>query len=38
LLAQLCGLLMSPISRTAVVLSALASKKGETNAQEAAAA
>lgn len=29
LLAQLCGLLMSPISRTAVVLSALAAKKGE---------
>jgi large subunit ribosomal protein L10 len=30
LLAQLCGLLMSPISRTAVVLGALAAKKGET--------
>ena len=29
LLAQLCGLLMSPISRTAVVLGALAKKKGE---------
>ncbi len=29
LLAQLCGLLMSPMSRTAVVLSALAAKKGE---------
>jgi large subunit ribosomal protein L10 len=29
LLAQLCGLLMSPMSRTAVVLSALAKKKGE---------
>ena len=29
LLAQLCGLLMSPISRTAVVLGALAAKKGE---------
>jgi large subunit ribosomal protein L10 len=29
LLAQLCGLLMSPMSRTAVVLGALASKKGE---------
>ncbi|QXL84151.1 50S ribosomal protein L10 [Comamonas sp. NLF-1-9] len=29
LLAQLCGLLMSPISRTAVVLGALATKKGE---------
>ena len=27
LLAQLCGLLMSPISRTAVVLGALARKK-----------
>ena len=30
LLAQLCGLLMSPISRTAVVLGALAAKKGES--------
>ncbi len=30
LLAQLCGLLKSPISRTAVVLGALAAKKGET--------
>lgn len=29
LLSQLCGLLMSPVSRTAVVLSALAAKKGE---------
>ena len=29
LLAQLCGLLMSPMSRTAVVLCALAAKKGE---------
>ena len=29
LLAQLCGLLMSPISRTAVVLGALAAKTGE---------
>ena len=29
LLAQLCGLLMSPISRTAVVLAALAAKRGE---------
>jgi large subunit ribosomal protein L10 len=29
LLAQLCGLLMSPISRTAVVLGALAKKKAE---------
>ena len=28
LLAQLCGLLMSPISRSAVVLGALAAKKG----------
>ena len=28
LLAQLCGLLMSPISRTAAVLSALAAKRG----------
>ena len=32
LLAQLCGLLMSPISRTAVVLGALAAKKGEAAA------
>ena len=32
LLAQLCGLLMSPISRTAVVLGALATKKGEGEA------
>jgi len=32
LLAQLCGLLMSPISRTAVVLGALAARKGETAA------
>jgi len=29
LLAQLCGLLMSPVSRTAVVLGALAAQKGE---------
>ena len=29
LLSQLCGLLMSPIARTAVVLGALATKKGE---------
>jgi large subunit ribosomal protein L10 len=36
LLAQLCGLLMSPISRTAVVLKALAEKKGG-GAQEPAA-
>jgi large subunit ribosomal protein L10 len=32
LLGQLCGLLMSPISRTAVVLGALAAKKGEAAA------
>jgi large subunit ribosomal protein L10 len=32
LLAQLCGLLMSPMSRTAVVLGALAAKKGEAAA------
>jgi large subunit ribosomal protein L10 len=32
LLAQLCGLLMSPMSRTAVVLGALATKKGEAAA------
>ena len=32
LLAQLCGLLKSPISRTAVVLGALAVKKGEGSA------
>ncbi|MBN8749894.1 50S ribosomal protein L10 [Xylophilus ampelinus] len=38
LLAQLCGLLMSPISRTAVVLSALAAKKGEGAAEPAAEA
>ena len=41
LLAQLCGLLKSPISRTAVVLGALAAKKGEgaaAPAEEAAAA
>jgi large subunit ribosomal protein L10 len=31
LLAQLCGLLMSPISRTAVVLGALANQKSETS-------
>jgi large subunit ribosomal protein L10 len=29
LLAQLCGLMMSPMSRAAVVLGALAAKKGE---------
>ena len=32
LLAQLCGLLMSPMSGTAVVLGALAAKKGEGEA------
>ena len=32
LLAQLCGLLMSPVSRTAVVLSALAKQKEEAAA------
>jgi len=32
LMAQLCGLLMSPKSRTAVVLGALAAKKGEAAA------
>ena len=32
LLAQLCGLLMSPMSRTAVVLGALAAQKGEAAA------
>ena len=37
LLAQLCGLLMSPISRTAVVLGALAAKRGEGAAEEPAA-
>jgi len=37
LMAQLCGLLMSPISRTAVVLGALAAKKGEGSAAEPAA-
>jgi large subunit ribosomal protein L10 len=40
LLAQLCGLLMSPISRTAVVLGELAKKKGggaEAPAEAAAA-
>ena len=35
LLAQICGLLMSPISRTAVVLSALAAKKGGGDAPAA---
>jgi large subunit ribosomal protein L10 len=37
LLAQLCGLLMSPISRTAVVLGALAKKKAEGAEAPAAA-
>ena len=37
LLAQLCGLLKSPISRTAVVLGALAKKKEEAGAAPAAA-
>ena len=36
LLAQLCGLLMSPISRTAVVLAALAKKREEGAAAPAA--
>ena len=35
LLAQLCGLLKSPISRTAIVLGALAAKKGEAEAAAA---
>lgn len=41
LLAQLCGLLMSPVSRTALVLSALAASRGDGAAEpqaEAAAA
>jgi len=38
LLAQLCGLLMSPISRTAVVLGALAAKRGEGSGEAASAA
>ncbi|MDP2417258.1 MAG: 50S ribosomal protein L10 [Hydrogenophaga sp.] len=41
LLAQVCGLLMSPMARTAVVLGALAAKKGEgaaAPAEEAAEA
>jgi large subunit ribosomal protein L10 len=37
LLSQLCGLLMSPMSRTAVVLGALAKKKEEGAAAPAAA-
>ncbi len=35
LLAQICGLLMSPISRTAVVLGAVAAKKGGADASAA---
>ena len=38
LLAQLCGLLMSPISRTARVLAALAEKRGGGEAPQADAA
>ena len=38
LLAQICGLLMSPISRAAVVLGALAAKKGGSDAAPAEAA
>ena len=38
LLAQLCGLLMSPISRAAVVLGALAAKRGEGAAEPVAEA
>ncbi|MBD3893041.1 50S ribosomal protein L10 [Hydrogenophaga sp.] len=38
LLAQLCGLLMSPIARTALVLSALAAKRDEDAAEPAAEA
>ena len=38
LLAQICGLLMSPISRTAVVLGALAAKKGEGQVEPEAVA
>ena len=37
LLAQVCGLLMSPMSRTAVVLGALAAKKGGGAAEAPAA-
>ena len=36
LLAQVCGLLMSPMSRTAVVLGALATQKSEGSAEVAA--
>ncbi len=38
LLAQLCGLLMSPVSRTAAVLSALAAKRGGGDAVASAEA
>ncbi|MDP3799205.1 MAG: 50S ribosomal protein L10 [Polaromonas sp.] len=38
LLAQVCGLLMSPMSRTAVVLGALAAKKGGSAAETPAPA
>ncbi len=38
LLAQVCGLLMSPMSRTAVVLGALAAKKGGASEASAPAA
>ncbi|SDO09147.1 50S ribosomal protein L10 [Polaromonas sp. JS666] len=38
LLAQVCGLLMSPMSRTAVVLGALAAKKGGGASEAPAAA
>ena len=38
LLAQVCGLLMSPISRTAIVLGALAAKKGGGAAEASAEA
>ena len=38
LLAQLLGLLQSPISRTARVLAAIAAKKGESEAPVAAEA
>ena len=38
LLAQVCGLLMSPMSRTAVVLGALAAKKGGVSEEASAPA
>lgn len=37
LLAQLCGMFTSPVTRMAIVLNALASKKGEGEAEPAAA-